>query len=119
MSNQALLLQGMERVRTRFITLLAERQNHIAHHALAAWDCEVPAQQQVHLQEAGSALHMIAGTAGSLGFNALGTSAQSCEMAILDYFDKIQVQPEPLPHAVIAKIDEFVAMSQSLLDEFG
>lgn len=112
-------LQGLERVRARFLSLLAERQTHISHHALAAWDTDSIDEQHFHLQEAGSVLHMIAGSAGSLGFNALGAAAQSCEAAILNLCDESTAPQEAMLHATIAEIDGFVSISQSLLDEFG
>lgn len=109
-------LQGLERVRTRFVSLLADRQTHIAHYALAAWESESAEDQYRHLQDASSLLHMIAGTAGSLGFAPLGEAAQTCEAAILSYCATATDPQDPSLHAVIAKIDAFVAISQSLLD---
>lgn len=110
-------LPGLESIRARFVSLLEDRQIHIAEHALAAWDSENSEQQANHLKEAQNVLHQISGTAGSLGFDTLGHAARACEGSIISYLEVADPEKATLPHALLAEIDAFVALSQSLLSK--
>ncbi|KIN71075.1 Hpt domain-containing protein [Sulfitobacter guttiformis] len=108
-------LPGLERIKERFLSLLAERQTTIAHHALAAWESDSAAAQSSNLQGAQNVLHQIAGSAGSLGFVELGEAARSCEGAIITFLDSNDGAQGSLPHSLFEELDDFVCMSQTLL----
>lgn len=110
-------LLGLDRIRARFLSMLAERQIHIAHHALAAWESDTAEAQRVNLQEAQHVLHQIAGSAGSLGFDALGQAARECEGAIINHVETIVSDDCELPHTILEQLDTFVSMSQDLISK--
>jgi hypothetical protein len=110
-------LPGIERIKIRFLSLLVERQGVIAHHALAAWSSEDPADRQSHLIAAQNVLHQIAGTAGSLGFGSLGQAARDCENDIIVHLTDNDEVTINLPIEIVSGLDNFVSMSQSLLSE--
>ncbi len=117
MKDTAVALPGLERIKARFLALLEERQGLIAHHALAAWEEKTPSKMYAHLQVAQGTLHQIAGTSGSLGFHDLGIAARDCENAILRYLEHPDLAEMPLSTELLAQMDDFVSISQSLLAE--
>ncbi len=108
-------LPGIERIKIRFVSLLEERQNLIANHVLAAWDSKDPGLMRSNLEAAQSALHQIAGSAGSLGFDQLGQSASHCENEIIDHLKDPEIDKLPLPLEIMRNIDAFLKMSQALI----
>ncbi|MBD3662601.1 Hpt domain-containing protein [Sulfitobacter aestuariivivens] len=107
-----LAMPGLERVREKFLGLLAERRSAIALHTLAALDAHSPAETEAELLEAQNILHKIAGTAGSLGFDTLGNEARASEEAIiatLQNFSSANLLP------LIEQLDVFVGMCGDLL----
>lgn len=109
-------LPGIERIKVRFLNLLAERQAAIAHHAVSAWESDDPAVRRTNLTNAQNLLHQISGTAGSLGFGSLGENARRCEGAILEYFAR-DANCAVLDESIICDIDAFVVDSQTILAE--
>ena len=85
--HQKLELPGIERIRARFLEMLEQRQRALAEHALAAWEGTSLQDINDNLTEARRILHQIAGTAGSLGFDDLGTIARDNEVAIDTHLD--------------------------------
>jgi len=109
-------LPGIERIKTRFLSLLAERQTAIARHALAAWESGDATERLTHLTEAQNLLHQIAGSAGSLGFAPLGQTASECEHEIIACIADNAHQTQ-LDEALISKLDMFVSKTQALLSQ--
>ncbi|MFT6676359.1 MAG: HPt (histidine-containing phosphotransfer) domain-containing protein [Sulfitobacter sp.] len=101
-------LPGMEKVRARFIDLLNDRREHIAHHAVAAWDSATPEDRKGNLSAAQATLHQIAGTAGSLGFAPLGDAARACEIRIISHLEESNGAPQHCPNDLIIQLDQFV-----------
>lgn len=116
MKDMATEFPGLGKVRARFLALLAERQTQIAHHALTAWESENPQEQLASLREASNVLHLIAGAGGSLGFDDLGETARTCEATIISHEKQAAENQCSVPYSVIAEIDGFVSLSQSVLD---
>ncbi len=108
-------LPGLEGIKIRFLVLLDERQGVIAHHALAAWESTDPSEVRHHLGTAQSTLHQIAGSAGSLGFNALGEAARDCENEIISHLEGPSGNNAIFSAEIMAKMDAFVSLSQALL----
>lgn len=115
MSNMIEALPGIERIKTRFLDLLEERQSIIASHALAAWDSQDTKDMHSHLTAAQSALHQIAGSAGSLGFAPLGQAARECENEIIVHLENQDNNGRMISSEVMSRLDTFVSMSQTLL----
>ncbi len=115
MNDMSTVLPGLDGIRARFLTLLQERQALIAQHAVAAWESDTPAGQCANLDAAQAVLHQIAGTAGSLGFHALGDTARACEGAMIDHVENAQNQYLDLPAAIVENLDAFLSESQTLL----
>jgi HPt (histidine-containing phosphotransfer) domain-containing protein len=110
-------LPGLDRVRGRFLTMLEDRQERIAQHALMAWEGETLEQINGNLASAQAILHQIAGTAGSLGFAELGQSARASETEIIAHLEGPDADLAICPGELIYHIDIFVADCRDLLDQ--
>ena len=108
MIQQKLELPGIDRIRTRFLEMLRDRQSAIAEHALFAWEGHTLEEVNGNLTSARTILHQIAGTAGSLGFNALGTEARSCEIKIDEHLNGPDADLALCPAELIFVMDGFV-----------
>jgi HPt (histidine-containing phosphotransfer) domain-containing protein len=115
MSNRP-MMPGIEAIQARFVTLLEERQTSIAHHALNAWDGTTVEEINGSLAAAQSTLHQIAGTAGSLGFAELGTSARACEIEIIAHLEGPDADLAICPVELISRLDKFVSDCRTLID---
>ncbi|MEW9919240.1 Hpt domain-containing protein [Marimonas sp. MJW-29] len=109
-------LPGLERVRERFLTMLAERKERIATHALGAWEGETLEEVNGNLASAQAILHQIAGTAGSLGFAPLGQSAHACENEIIAHLEGPDADLAICPGELIFFLDNFVGACDALLE---
>jgi len=103
-------MPGIARIRERFVDMLKERQGAIALHAIAAWDSADRAEACEHLELAKGILHQIAGSAGSLGFDALGQTAADCESEIIDYVEAQGTPHKQIPTVIMEQLDMFVSM---------
>jgi len=112
-------LPGLERIKDNFLSLLVERQAEIAENALAAWESTDADGQALKLKTVQNLLHQITGSAGTLGFGELGSVAQKAEGAIIAYLEGNDRSNAAIPHTLLAEIDGFVSVSQSLLLENG
>ena len=110
-------MPGLERVRTRFLSMLEERQGRIAAHALAAWDAETVEGVNGNLAGARDILHQISGTAGALGFQDLGKNARDCEGAIIDHLEGPDADLAICPGNLISMLDSFNSDCRDLLAE--
>lgn len=108
-------LPGLNGIRSRFLSLLAERQAYIAKHTVAAWESDNAADQCANLEAAQNVLHQLSGSAGSLGFNDLGQAARRCEEAIIDHTMRHHGTYHQLPESFLEMLDEFVSLSQAHL----
>ncbi len=99
------------------MSLLAERQISIAEHALAAWDSNDLVEWGFNLRIVQTVPHQIAGSAGSLGFHAIGDAARKFGGSIIDYLEGAVNEGRVLPVAILAELDNFIAMSQALLSD--
>ena len=111
-------LPGLARVREKFLSLLEDRCGKIVEYTLAAWQATEDTEKRTHLTVAGTILHQIAGTAGSLGLQDLGEAAQSCEQAIIDFMDLPNAPPEMCSH-IIMEINSFVTCCEDQLTRTG
>jgi len=75
------LTDSLQPIRDRFIAVLADRQSKILTSLEVAM--RTPELATAELERIGGVMHKIAGTAGTLGFGALGESAQKIELGIL------------------------------------
>ncbi len=112
-------LPGLDRIRDRFIEMLADRQTMIAHHALLAWEGETVEAVNENLYAAQCVLHQIGGTAGSLGFDVLGKDARTCEMEIIAHLEGPDADLAICPGDLIYHVDNFVGSCRALLDLKG
>jgi chemotaxis protein histidine kinase CheA len=119
MKDIAETLPGLEKIKIRFLALLNERQSEIAFHVLAAWESRDANEASHHLEAAQSTLHQISGSAGSLGFDALGDAARRCENEIIAFVEAPRENTQPISPGIMTGIDAFVLMSQSLLTADG
>lgn len=108
MNALALEMPGLERIRDRFIEMLEDRKAMIAQHALAAWDGETAEEINANLENARNILHQIAGTAGTVGFPDLGTTAQQCEAQIIAHLEGDYADLAICPGEIVWCIDTFV-----------
>lgn len=108
MSALALQMPGIDHIRAHFVALLEDRSTSIAQHALAAWDGETVEDINGHLERARTTLHQIAGTAGTLGFDELGATAQRCEEQIIAHLEGPYADLAICPGEIIWCIDTFV-----------
>ncbi|MEP5173949.1 Hpt domain-containing protein [Sulfitobacter dubius] len=109
-------LPGIERIRKRFVEMLAERQTQIASHGLAAWDATTVEEIKGNLASAQAILHQIAGSAGSLGFEELGRMARKCETQIVDHLAGPSANRADCPIEIISELDGFVAQCRKEID---
>ncbi len=107
-------LPGLARVREKFLSLLDDRCGAIAEHSLAAWKATDHTEQKSHLSAAGTTLHQIAGSAGSLGLQELGEAARSCEEAIIAFVNEPAAQPDKCSD-IVMEIVSFVTYCQDWL----
>lgn len=107
--NQVAELPGLDRVRLRFLEALDERQAQIARHARAAGMADTAFDINDNLEAARHILHQIAGTAGSLGYAALGTAARTCEHAIIAHLEGPDAKLATSPKVTIRRLDFFVS----------
>lgn len=117
MIQQKLELPGIERIRIRFLQMLCDRQFAIAEHALAAWESDSVDVIHSNLVSARTLFHQIAGTAGSLGFEKLGDEARNSEIAIDKHLESAQAQVASCPSELIFGMDDFLKISQALIEE--
>ena len=115
--HQKLELPGIERIRARFLEMLEQRQRALAEHALAAWEGTSLQDINDNLTEARRILHQIAGTAGSLGFDDLGTIARDNEGAIDTHLDGPSGKIASCPTEIIFGLDDFLKSSEALIAE--
>ena len=115
--HQKLELPGIERIRARFLEMLEQRQRALAEHALAAWEGTSLQEINDNLTEARRILHQIAGTAGSLGFDDLGTIARDNEVAIDTHLDGPNGKIASCPTEIIFGLDDFLKSSEALIAE--
>ncbi|WP_298860878.1 Hpt domain-containing protein [uncultured Sulfitobacter sp.] len=116
MSSVALQIPGLDRIRLRFLDLLEHRKVNIARHALAAWDGETAEEINANLEAARSILHQIAGTAGTVGYEALGITAQHCEAQIIAHIEGPYADLAVCPGEIIWFIDTFVEACDGLAE---
>ncbi len=109
-------LPGIDQVRARFIEMLKERKTMIASYAIAAWGSKTLVDTQKNLVAAQTILHQIAGSAGSLGFHALGQSAKDCEDEITKHLESAAANLPNCPAEIVHHFDVFIADCQNLLD---
>jgi HPt (histidine-containing phosphotransfer) domain-containing protein len=114
MNAQAQEMPGLDRIRDRFIDMLEDRKTMIAQHALAAWDAETAEDINANLEDARNILHQIAGTAGTVGFPQLGSTAQQCETQIIEHLDGDYADLAICPGGIIWCIDAFVEACDAL-----
>ena len=114
MSAAALQLPGLDRIRLRFLELLEDRKVTIVQHALAAWDGETAEEINANLEVARSILHQIAGTAGTVGYEDLGVTAQHCEAEIIAHLEGPYADLAICPGEIIWFIDTFVEACDNL-----
>ena len=110
-------MPGLEQVRARFIDMLRGRQEKIATHAIGAWEGESLEDINGNLVGAQSLLHQISGSAGSLGFAALGNEARHCEEAIITHLDGPTANLAACPGEMIIKLDNFLTSCRMLLEQ--
>jgi len=109
MKNASEILPGIQKVRDRFLDMLGERQTQLATHIVGTWDSRVGADVVRELEAAGSILHKIAGSAGSLGFSELGARARKCEELIVATLQG-QVDCPDLSDDLLLELDAFVQL---------
>ncbi|MFC6637213.1 Hpt domain-containing protein [Sulfitobacter sediminilitoris] len=109
-------LPGIERVRSRFLTMLQDRKERIAAHILAAWEGETLDDVNDNLAKTEAILHQISGTAGTLGFSDLGTHARSCEGKIIAHLKGPDADLAICPGELIHEIDAFVIACEDVID---
>ncbi|MDG1169400.1 MAG: Hpt domain-containing protein [Sulfitobacter sp.] len=109
------ILPGLDRVRDRFLTMLEDRKTNIASHAIAAWEADCVEDICAHLAAAQSILHQIAGSAGSLGFAALGDSARHCENEIISHLQSECAAVPECPEQLILNMDMFLSSCNDIL----
>ncbi|MCA1775619.1 MAG: Hpt domain-containing protein [Loktanella sp.] len=108
-------LPDLARVRKRFLSLLEDRCGRIAEHTLAAWQAIDDIEKRKHLTAAGTILHQIAGSAGSLGMQDLGATARSCEHAITEFTALPNAPSETCGH-IVMEVDSFITCCRGHLD---
>ncbi|MCV2894238.1 Hpt domain-containing protein [Lentibacter sp. XHP0401] len=101
---QAGLAANLEPIRARFLKLLQERKAEIQHNLEVA--AEAPDQADQALLNIAAVLHKIAGTAGTLGFEQLGTRAREIENLILEHNGDQSVQHSELYPVINAFLDQ-------------
>ncbi len=116
MSALARQMPDLDHIRLHFVELLEERKTSIALHALAAWDGETVDDINSHLEQARNTLHQIAGTAGTLGFCALGKTALRCEAQIIAHLEGPYADLAICPGEIIWCIDTFVEACTTITD---
>lgn len=108
-------LPRLEKVRARFIEMLADRQALIAEHALKAWEGETLQDINGNLESSKAILHQIAGTAGSLGFSDLGAAARACEGEVIAHLEGPDADLAICPGEIIYHMDLFVKQCEDML----
>ena len=108
-------LPGLERVRVHFLKVLQERHEKIATHAVMAWDGVDQDTINTNLAGAQAVLHQIAGSAGSLGYDDLGSEARRCETEIIAHLRSDAAQSPDCPGYLIMELDGFVTRCQEIL----
>ena len=109
MTEQLVELPAFLRIRTRFITMQQERHDRLEELLAATTRGRDP---EAALKEARSILHTIGGTAGSLGFDVLGSAAGRVELLIDAHFENGSEDVA----AIAAEIDAFLDISLDTID---
>lgn len=100
-------LPGLERIKARFLVILAERQQELKTLREAM---DRPEHHEAALRQAQFILHKIAGTAGTLGFPEFGANARIIENQIIKYLD---ATAHDLPR-IAENLDRFLDLSDAL-----
>ena len=109
-------LPGLERIRARFLDMLSDRQALIAQHTLDAWNGKTSSEINDNLAAAQAILHQIAGSAGSIAFGDLGTSARVCETEIIEHLQSAN-ESAVCPGELVFHIDDFVRSCTEVIAE--
>ena len=106
---------GPDRLRLRFVQMLAERQSRIAAHALAAWDGESVEEVNINLSAAQFILSKIARSAGPLGFSELAQTAQHAADQVLNHLKGPDSDLAICPGELVFYLDESVAACRAAI----
>lgn len=80
-------LSALARIRVRFLEKLADREIRLREAICVASESGPRNDQIAALKECKAILHQLAGSAGTVGFHQLGSSALSCEEEIRQHLD--------------------------------
>ncbi len=108
-------LPGFAALRTKFMSILEERQAQIAAHTMDAWNAETPAAKAESLASARAILHKVAGTAGTFGLRDVGAAAFACERMIDTHLDDPDSDDLSCPPEILIEIDDFVSCCEPYL----
>lgn len=121
MTGHAQAMPGLEPIRQRFRSMLAERKSDIAFHILEAWNASQDARGAEvvagNLEDAQRMLHKIAGSAGSLGFGELGEAAFQGENEIIALLGLCNGAPQAVSDDVMNAVDAFLICCDTVMDE--
>lgn len=110
-------MPGLDRIKSKFLALLEVRQADIAYHSLAAWKSSDPAETQTQLRAVQNILHLIVGSAGTLGFNFLGEAARSHEESIIEFLENTDDDSAEVPDDFLNHMDSFISRCQTVMQK--
>ena len=110
-------LPGIDRIQTRFLDMLKDRQADIATHALGAWESDTVEAINESLTEARNILRQIAGTAGSTSFDDLGATARDCASKINTHLTGPDADLALCPGELVLYMDQFVQSCGALIEQ--
>ena len=106
---------GLEALRSQFASSLDTRISDIDRHRRAASTASSASERCRALESACSVLHQIAGTAGVLGFDAVGQAARACENALIAYLDGPDAASATCPTVTLQDLERFVLETRETL----
>lgn len=109
-------LPGFAALRTKFMSVLDERQAEIASHVMDAWNAETAEAKVASLSSARAILHKIAGTAGTFGLSDVGAAAFACEGLIDAHLNNPEGADLSCPPEILIEVDDFVALCEPYLN---
>ena len=110
-------LPGVDRIQTRFLDMLKDRQATIANLALGAWEGDTVEDINESLTQARGILHQIAATAGSISFDDLGATARACGLKIDDHLKGPDADLALCPGELVLYMDHFVQSCGALIEQ--
>ncbi|MFQ2704422.1 diguanylate cyclase [Aeromonas caviae] len=101
----------LQQLSEQFLQRLRQELPQLAEKALQLQTCSDPREQLLHLTELRDELHRLAGSAGTFGFNELGTRARLLEQQTQQWLSSLELQRQGL-QGLVNELQQLASVEQ-------